>query len=80
MVSQQLKSQKCLSFFSSEMKNVVLTEAVKEMMFVINVLGSMKISGEYPCTLIVDNIHAIFIASNTITTFLSKHVISGTSM
>ena len=51
-----------------------LSEAVKEVMFVIQVLGSMKISVKYSFMARVDNIGAIFMASNITTTCHTKHV------
>ena len=44
-----------------------LTEAVKEVMFIIHLLGGMKISVKYPVMVRVDNIGAIFMASNITT-------------
>ena len=44
------------------------------MMFVIQLLGSMKIAVKYPVRVRVDNVGAIFVASNITTTYHTKHV------
>ena len=43
LVSWQSKSQMRISLSSSDMEYVALSEAVKEVMFIIQILGSMKI-------------------------------------
>ena len=48
--------------------------AVKEVMFVIQLLGSMKIAIKYPVMVRVDNVGSIYMASNTTTTSHSKHL------
>ena len=63
-VSWQFKSQKSVSLSSSEAEYVALSEVVKEVMFVIQLLGSMKIVVKYPVMVRVDNAGAIFMASN----------------
>ena len=52
---------------SSEVEYIILSEA-KEVMFVIQHLGSMKIAVKYPVTVRVENVGAIFMASNITTT------------
>ena len=59
---------------SSEVEDVALSEAVKEVIFVIQLLRSMKIIVKYPVMVRVDNIGAIFMASNIATTCHTKHV------
>ena len=51
-----------------------MIEAVKEMMFVIQPLGSMKIAVECPVMVRVDNVGAIFMESNITTTCHTKHM------
>ena len=48
MVSWHFKSQRSVSLSSSEMECVALSEAVKEVRFVIQLLGSMKVLVKYP--------------------------------
>ena len=59
---------------SSEAEWVGLPEAVKEVMFVIQLLGCMKISVKIPVMARVDNIGAAFVASNINTTSCTKHI------
>ena len=66
--------QKSVSLSRSEAKYVALSEAVKEVMFVMQLLGSMKIVVKYPVTLRVDNVGVIFMASNITTTCCTKHM------
>ena len=53
------------------MEYIALTEAVKE---VIQLLRSMKIAVKYPVTVRVDNVDAIFMASNITNPCHTKHV------
>ena len=43
-------------------------------MFAVQLLGTMKIAVKYPVTVRVDNMGAIFMASNIMTTCHTKHV------
>ena len=79
-VSWQSKVQKSVSLSSSEAENVAMSESIKEVMFVIQLLGSMRISVKYQVTLRVDNVSAIFMAINITTTSLPSMWISGKSM
>ena len=63
-----------MSLYSSEAEYVALSEAVKEVMFIIQLLESMKVLIEYPVMLKVDNVGAIFMASNIILPCCTKHV------
>ena len=67
-------SQKGVSLFSSEAEYRALSEAVKEIKFVVQLLGSMKISVKHPVMVRMDNVGAIFMASNIRTTCHTKHV------
>ena len=59
---------------------MALSEAAKELMFVIQLLGSMKIVIEYPVTIREDNKGAIFMASNITPHAMPSMWISGTSI
>ena len=50
------------------MEYITLFKAIKEVMFMVQLLQRMKIAVKYPVMVRVDNIGAIFMASN-ITTF-----------
>ena len=73
-VSLQSKSQKNISLSNSEAEYIVLSEDVKEVMFVLQLLGSMKIVVKYPVTVRVDKVGAIFMTTNITNTCCTKHV------
>ena len=52
------------------MEYIALSEAVKEVMLMVQLLGSVK----YPVIVRVDNIGAIFMANNITTTCCTNHV------
>ena len=66
--------QKSVSLSSSEAEYVPLSVTVKEVMFVIQLLGSMKILVTYPVTVTVDNVGAKFMTSNITTMSCTKHM------
>ena len=63
-VSWRSKLQKSVSLSSSEVEYIALSKAVKEVMFVAQLLESIQ----------VDIVGAIFMASNITTTSPTKHV------
>ena len=73
-VSWQSKLQKRVSLSSSEAEYITLSEAVKEVMFVVQHLGSMKMVVKYPVMVRVDNIGTIFMASKITTTCHTKQI------
>ena len=73
-VSWRSKLQKSVSLSSSEVEYIALSEAVEEVMFVAQLLESMQIVIKYPVMVRVDNVGAIFMASNIKTTSRTKHV------
>ena len=73
-ISWPSKSQKSVSPSSSEAEYIALSEAVKKVVFVVQLLGSMKIAVKYPVMVRVDNLGTIFMASNVTTTCCTRHV------
>ena len=65
---------------SSEMEYVALSEAFTEVMHVIQLLGCMKISFQYPVMVTVDNVDAIFVASILLLHVIPSTWVTGTSM
>ena len=63
-----------MTLSSSEAKWEALSEAVNEEMLVTQLLGSIKVSVKLPVTMRVDNVGAIFMASNVTTMSHTKHV------
>ena len=56
------------------MEYIALSEAVKEVMFILQLSGSMKIVVKYPVMVRVKKVGVIFMASNITTTCCTKHV------
>ena len=63
-----------MTLLSSEAKLVALSKAVKEVMFMIQVARSMKISVKFLVMVSADNVEAIFMTSNITTVLHTKHV------
>jgi hypothetical protein len=58
------KQQKSVALSSSEAEFVVASEAVKEVIFVLQVLESMAIKVKTPVVVCVDNMGAIYMTEN----------------
>ncbi len=67
-ISWRSKAQQSVTLSSSEAEWVALSEAVKEVIFVSQLLTSMKIHVQYPIIVQVDNVGAIFMAQKFTTT------------
>ena len=59
---------------SLESEYVALSEAAKEIKFVYQLLQSIGVEIKWPITVKVDNIGAIFMSENTLTSGWTKHV------
>ena len=68
------QGQKSVTLSSSEAEWIAMSEAVKDIMFLVQLLQSMSIPVRLPVTVRVDNIGAIFMAKNASTTGRTKHV------
>jgi hypothetical protein len=68
------KLQRTVALSSSEAEYYALSEASKEVKFVIQVLESMGIKVELPITVYVDNVGAIFMSENVTATSRTRHV------
>jgi hypothetical protein len=64
----EIKRPKSVTLNSSEAEFVALTEAAKEIKFIVQILQSMGISVKLPIICRVDNVGAIFMAENIDTT------------
>ena len=73
-ISWRSKAQQSVTLSNSEAKWVALSELVKEVIFVSQLLTSMKIHVQHPIIVRVDNVGAIFMAQNVTTTSQTKHV------
>ena len=72
-VSWQSKLQKSVSLSRSEVEYIASSEAVKEVMFIIQLLGSIKLLVKYLDMVRVDNTGAIFMTSNITNKSHTKH-------
>jgi hypothetical protein len=68
------KQQQSVTLSSSEAEYVALSEAAREIKFVVQVLESIGIKVKYPTTMHVDNIGAIFMSENGSATKQTRHV------
>ena len=68
------KQQKTTTLSSTEAEFVALSEAVKEIIFVVQILNSMGISVRTPITVHVDNMGAVFLANNTNSSARTRHI------
>ena len=73
-ISWKSKAQRGVTLSSSEAEFVALSEAAKEIKFVVQVLISMGIPVRLPVICRVDNIGAIFMAENVSTSQRTKHI------
>ena len=73
-VAWRSRGQKGVTLSTSEAEFVALSEVVKELKFIIQVLETMKIEVKLPITVHVDNVGAIFMATNHTSSDRTKHV------
>ena len=73
-ISWRSKAMRHVTLSSSEAEYVSLSEAAKEVKFIVQVIESMGIEVEKPVVIRVDNIGAIFMANNVTTSNRTKHV------
>ena len=73
-VAWRSKAQRSVTLSSTEAEWIALSEAVKEIIFVLQLLESMQIEVELPIVVRVDNVGAIFMSDNKTTTSRAKHV------
>ena len=73
-ISWRSKGQKSVTLSSSEAEFVALSEAAKEIKFVVQILQSMKIPVRIPVVVRVDNVGAIFMTENVTTSNRTRHV------
>ena len=73
-ISWRSKGQRSVTLSSSEAEYVALSEAAKEIKFVVQILQSMKIPVKIPVVVRVDNVGAIFMTENVTTSNRTRHV------
>ena len=73
-LSWRSKSQRTVTLSSSEAEWIAASEAVKEVMFVYQLIKGVGIKVSLPIVVRVDNVGAIFMSKNITTTGRTKHV------
>ena len=73
-ISWKSRAQRSVTLSSSEAEFVALSEAAKEIKFIVQVLLSIGIEVALPVIVRVDNVGAIFMAENVSTSSRTKHV------
>ncbi len=68
------KQQKAVALSSSEAELVAMSEACKEILFILQVLNSVGIPVETPVIVRVDNMGAIFMAENASSSTRMRHI------
>ena len=68
------KAQRCVTLSSCKAEWVALSESVKDIIFLVRLLESMKINVRLPVIVRVDNVGAIFLSENITTSNNTKHV------
>ena len=63
-----------MTLSTSEAEYVALSEVVKELKFITQVLETMKVNVKLPITVHIDNVGAIFMATNQTSSDRTKHV------
>jgi Reverse transcriptase (RNA-dependent DNA polymerase) len=73
-IAWRSKGQKLVTLSSTEAEYVAISEAVREVRFVYQVMRSLKIEVKLPIRVNVDNLGAIFLAKNKNASERTKHV------
>ena len=59
---------------TTEAEYIALSEVVKEIKFIIQLMGTMNVNVEVPLTIFIDNVGAIWMSNNRTTSERTKHV------
>ena len=73
-VSWSSRSQRTITLSSTEAEWIAASKAVKEVIFILQLLESMKINVKLPIFVNVDNIGAVFMANNKSMNSCTKHM------
>ena len=74
LISWRSRGQKSVTLSSSEAEYVALSEVCAEIMFIKQVLEFLKMKVELPIVVHVDNVGAIYLASNATTSQRTRHI------
>jgi hypothetical protein len=68
------KQQRCVTLSSCEAEWIALSEAVKDVVFLVRLCESINLKIKLPITVRVDNVGAIYMSQNITTSNNTKHV------
>ena len=74
LISWRSKLQKVVSLSSAEAEFYACSEAVKEIPFVIQILEFLGIEVEKPVEVMVDNVGAIYMSQNQVSSSRTRHM------
>ena len=73
-IAWRSKGMKSVVLSTTEAEYMALSEVVKELKFIVQLLQTMNIEVELPITVHVDNVGAIWLSSNRTTSDRTKHI------
>ena len=79
-IAWRSKAMKTVVLSTTEGEYMALSEVVKELKFIIQLLQTMNIEVELPITVYVDNVGAIWLSNNRTTSDRTKHIDIRTSL
>ena len=74
LISWKSKGQKVPALSSTEAEYTAFTEAVKEILYILQLLKFLEITVKLPVKVYVDNMGAIFLANNSTSGTRTKHM------
>ena len=80
LISWRSKGMKSVVLSTTEAEYMALSEVVKELKFIVQLLQTMNIEVELPITVYVDNVGAIWLSNNRTTSDRTKHIDIRTSL
>ena len=73
-IAWRSKGMKSVELSTTEVEYMALSEVVKELKFIVQLLQTMSIEVELPITVHVDNVGAIWLSNNRTTSDRTKHI------
>ena len=74
LISWKSKSQKSVTLSSTESEYVAISEVCQEIIFIKNILEFMGINIQFPMTVNVDNVGAIYLAHKSTGSQRTRHI------
>ena len=73
-IAWKIKGMRSVELSTTEVEYIALSEVVKEIKFIIQLMSTMNMHVELPIIIYVDNVGAIWLSSNRTTSERRKHV------